>query len=154
MLFLPIALVGGTGAAAAVPDGPCTATQARSVVIPFLRAWTRGDTTAGDRLLAPETLFRWVSVGWAGRRLGRHASNRATIRTYLAARHRKHDQVELRSFRFNGSDIRGKHGYGHFGFTAFRDADDWSPGVGHIRPGKGAIVCTLPRPVIAVFSLG
>jgi hypothetical protein len=159
-MLLALGLVGASGAvfepgAAASPrDGPCTAAQTRRVVTAFMRAWTRGDTTASERLVAPEPLFRWVSVGWAGRRLGGRASDRATLRTYLAARYRKHDRLELRSFRFNGSDVREQHRYGHFGLTAFRDADDWPSGLGHIRPGKGAIICILPQPVIAVFSLG
>jgi hypothetical protein len=60
----------------------------------------------------------------------------------------------IKRFRFNGSDARADGGYGHFAFDASRTSDDWPPGTPHLRAGKGAIVCTLSLPMLAVWSLG
>jgi hypothetical protein len=62
--------------------------------------------------------------------------------------------MRLRSFRFNGSDRRARDVFGHFELTAKRAADDWPAGLDPVRPGKGAIVCNLARPMLAVWILG
>jgi hypothetical protein len=62
--------------------------------------------------------------------------------------------LTLQSFKFNGSDLRGTEGFGHFEFEAIRLSDDWPANMDSLRIGKGAIICTLARPMIAVWSLG
>jgi hypothetical protein len=133
---------------------PCTATQTRGVIGRFLKAWTRGGSAAIDRLVVREPLFRFVSVARPGARIGGRAFDRSTLTRYFRARHRQHDRVVLRSFRFHGSDLRGRHWYGHAELELTRDADDWPADLEHLRSVKSAIICSLKRPGIAVFSLG
>jgi hypothetical protein len=140
--------------APSVRTRPCTARETRAVVFAFATAWTRGDTAALDRLVAPEPHFRWVSTGPPGARLGAHAFDRRELRSYIGRRHARHDRLTMRWFRFNGSDLRGAERFGHFEFTAVRDADDWPLALDHLRHGKGAIVCSLAKPALAVWSLG
>jgi hypothetical protein len=149
------ALLATTGAPAArAPSRPCTAAETRGVVVVFARAWTVGDLDAVRRIAAPEPHFRWVSVGPPGARFGSHATDRRSLPTYIARRHAVHDRLTIRKFRFHGSDLRGAERFGHFEFRATRTADDWPDGVDHYRTGKGAIICNLDHPVLAVFSLG
>jgi hypothetical protein len=133
--------------------GPCRAAQTKAVVYAFAQAWTRGDLHAANRLVAPEPQFRWVTFGPPGAR-GTAAFNRRSLTAYIARRHAQQDRLRVTIFKFRGSDVRGGHGYGHFEFDAERQAADWPSGVAHERRGKGAIVCTLRRPMIAVWSLG
>jgi hypothetical protein len=135
-------------------EGPCTAAQTRSLVYAFARAWSRGDVDAVDRLVAPKPQFKWVSTGRPGSRFSPAAGDRSSLRAYILRRHAKHDRLVMRSFKFNGSDLRGTDGFGHFQFAVMRHSDDWPDGLAHKRQGKGAIVCTLPTPAIAVWSLG
>jgi hypothetical protein len=134
--------------------GPCTAAQTRTVVFAFARAWSRGDVVSVRRLVAPEPQFKWVSAGRPGVRSGARAFARGSLGSYIAARSTRHDRLDITRFRFNGSDVRADGGYGHFEFDAARTSDDWPTGLEHLRPGKGAIVCTLSRPMLAVWSLG
>jgi hypothetical protein len=123
-------------------------------VFAFARVWNAGDATAVARLVAPEPQYRWVSVGPPGGRSGPSAFSRGSVGVYILARHAQHDRLTMRSFRFNGSDVRGRDVFGHFEFVATRNADDWPAALDHVRPGKGAIVCNLSRPMLAVWSLG
>jgi hypothetical protein len=149
------ALLATTGAPAArSPSRPCTRTETRAVVFAFARAWTQGDLAAVERIAAPEPHFRWVSAGPPGSRFNASASYRPSLAGYIGRRHARHDRLTITTFRFHGSDLRGQERFGHFEFTATRDADDWPEGLGHTRPGKGAIICNLDHPVLAVFSLG
>jgi hypothetical protein len=95
-----------------------------------------------------------VSAGPPGSRFNASASYRPSLAAYIARRHARHDRLIVTSFRFNGSDLRGLERFGHFEFTATRNADDWPDGQSHERSGKGAIICNLDRPALAVFSLG
>jgi hypothetical protein len=123
-------------------------------VIAFVRAWSTGDGAAVGRLVAPEPQFKWVSAGRPGIRSGTRAFARGSLRSYIAARATVHDRLDIKRFKFNGSDVRDDGGYGHFEFDVARTSDDWPDGLPHLRPGKGAIVCTLARPMLAVWSLG
>ena len=134
--------------------GPCTAQQTRAVAYAFAAAWTRGDLVTVERLVAREPHFRWVSAGPPGGRAGPRAFDRATLRAFIRARHARHERLTLTWFRFNGSDLREKQGFGHFEFHALRRSDDWPAQMTNSRKGKGAIICTLSRPVLAVWSLG
>jgi hypothetical protein len=151
-------LSGAGGSASAGPSravtGPCTALQTRAVVDAFARAWNRGDVFAIGRLVAPEPQFKWISFGPPGSRSGSRAFARRSVRSYIAARATHHDRLHIKRFRFNGSDVRVDGGYGHFELDAARSSDDWPTGALHLRSGKGAIVCTLSRPMLAVWSLG
>jgi hypothetical protein len=151
-------LVAGISSVSARPSaaevGPCTAAETRQVAFAFARAWTRGDLKAIDRLVAREPHFRWVSAGPPGMRSGSRAFDRRSLAAFIRARHAQHERLALTHFHFNGSDVRGTEGFGHFEFAALRLSDDASA-VGDIhRVGKGAIICTLERPMIAVWSLG
>jgi hypothetical protein len=146
------AVASARSAGAAV--GPCTAAETRGVAFGFARAWTRGDATAINRLAAPEPHFRWVSASPPGGRSGPRAFDRPSLGAFIRARHAHHERLTLKSFTFNGSDLRGKEGFGHFEFEATRLSDDSPASMDTLRSGKGAIICTLARPMIAVWSLG
>jgi hypothetical protein len=140
--------------AARTPSRPCTAAETRGAVLAFARAWTAGNLDAVRRIVAPEPHFRWISAGPPGARFGNHATDRRSLPAYIARRHTVHDRLTIEKFRFHGSDLRGTERFGHFELRATRDADDWPPELDHLRSGKGAIICNLGRPVVAVFSLG
>lgn len=139
-------------AAAAV--GPCKQADTRRTAFEFARAWTRGDVAAINRLVAPEPHFRWVSASPPGGRSGPRAFDRPSLGAFIRARHAQHERLTLSSFTFNGSDLRGTEGFGHFEFRATRESDDWPAETDTLRVGKGAVICTLDRPMIAVWSLG
>jgi hypothetical protein len=151
--FFAAAAPAGAGTAAAA-DGPCSASDTRGVAFAFARAWTRGDVAAIGRLVALEPHFRWVSAAPPGGRSGARAFDRSTLGAFIRARHVQHERLTLKSFKFNGSDLRGTEGFGHFEFEAVRLSDDRPAGADTLRAGKGAIICTLARPMIAVWSLG
>ena len=134
--------------------GPCKATETRALVFAFARAWTTGNVTEANRLVAPEPNYRWVSAGPPGGRSGARAFDRRSLGAFIRARHAQHERLTIKSFKFNGSDLRGKEGFGHFEFKALRNSDDQPIGVDPLHSGKGAIICTLARPMIAVWSLG
>ena len=134
--------------------GPCTALQTRSVASAFAAAWTRGDVAAVERLVAPEPHFRWVSAGPPGDRVGPRAFQRRTLAAFVRARHAQRERLALTWFKFHGSDVRAGQGFGHFEFHADRRSSDWPASMTNARQGKGAIICTLARPMLAVWSLG
>jgi hypothetical protein len=144
----------GAGSASVASTGPCTAAETRAVAFAFASAWTRGDVTAINRLAAPEPHFRWVSAASPGGRSGSRAFDRHSLGAFIRARHAHHERLTLKNFRFNGSDLRGTEGFGHFEFKATRTSDDQVATTGTLRAGKGAIICTLAKPMIAVWSLG
>ena len=140
--------------AARSPSQPCTAAETKAVLVAFARAWTTGDLDAIGRIAAPEPHFRWVSAAAPGPRFNANAFDRRSLPAYIARRHAQHDRLTIRKFRFHGSDLRGAERFGHFEFRATRTADDWPDALDHYRTGKGAIICNLDRPMLAVFSLG
>src|SRR3954447_21729897 len=144
-VVVALVVAGVTGATTRTADavGPCKASETRAAAFAFARAWTRGDVAAVDRLVAPEPHFRWVSAAPPGGRSGSQAFNRAGLLAFISARHRHHERLTLTSFKFNGSDLRGDEGFGHFEFEAARVSDDQPANAGTVRPGKGAIICTL-----------
>jgi hypothetical protein len=156
MVAACVAAGAGSGSAqsADAPTGPCTAAETRGVAFGFARAWTRGDVTAINRLVAPEPHFRWVSASPPGGRAGIRAFDRHSLGAFIRGRHKQHERLTLTSFKFNGSDLRGNEGFGHFEFGATRLSDDGIANMDALRSGKGAIICTLARPMIAVWSLG
>jgi hypothetical protein len=155
-VVVALAAAGVADASVRSPDavGPCKASETRRIVFEFARAWTSGDVEAVNRLVAQEPHFRWISASPPGGRSGSRAFDRPSVGAFIRARHAQHERLTLTSFKFNGSDLRGTEGFGHFEFEAIRVSDDMPAGADSLRGGKGAIICTLARPMIAVWSLG
>jgi hypothetical protein len=151
-------VVAGAASASARPavaaSSPCKQAETRRTAFAFASAWTRGDVTAINRLVAPEPHFRWVSASPPGGRSGRRAFDRPSLGAFIRGRHAQRERLTLSKFKFNGSDLRGTEGFGHFEFEATRVSDDQPADTDTLRVGKGAIICTLARPMIAVWSLG
>lgn len=126
---------------------PCTSTDVKSLVVGFFAAFSRGDLARLDRLFAPRSAFKWYSTNGPGGRLNDAAYDREPLVRYFERRHEVGEQLELRSFKFNGNG----DGYGHFEYGLVRSADDLAPTNYY---GKGAAVCTATADVIAVWSMG
>ena len=154
VVFVVAGAAGASARPAAAAIGPCKQDETRRTAFEFARAWTRGDVAAINRLVAPEPHFRWVSASPPGGRSGPRAFDRPSLGAFIRVRHAQHERLTLTSFKFNGSDLRGTEGFGHFEFKATRDSDDWPAEMDTLRVGKGAVICTLARPMIAVWSLG
>jgi hypothetical protein len=131
---------------AAAPK-PCTSTEVRSLVDGFVEAFNEGDLVRLDDLFAPRRAFKWYSTNGPGARLNAAAYDRETLVRYFERRHESGEQLEPRSFKFNGNSA----GYGHFEYGLVRSADDLAPTNYY---GKGAAVCTASADVIAVWSMG
>jgi hypothetical protein len=125
----------------------CTAGAVRRLVDAFVRAFNRGHERRLDLLFAAEPEFEWYSTDAPGARIQGAASNRETLVSYFAGRHRRGERLTLSSFRFNGYSS----GYGHFEYGLVRSADDLAPANYY---GKGAAICTVYEDVIAVWSMG
>jgi hypothetical protein len=126
---------------------PCTSTKVKSLVVSFVEVFNQGDLARLDRLFAPRGAFKWYSTNGPGARLNDAAYDRETLVHYFARRHEDGEQLELRSFKFNGN----RDDYGHFEYGLVRSADDLAPTNYY---GKGAAVCTATADVIAVWSMG
>ena len=158
---LTSASAGADSSSVTAAPGPCTAAETRAVVFAFARAWTTGNVAEANRLVVPEPHFRWLGAGPPGGRSGARAIDRFSLGAFIRARHKHHERLTIKTFKFHGSDLRGKEGdlrgiegLGHFEFTAVRLSDDQPSGADPLRPGKGSIICTLARPMIAVWSVG
>jgi hypothetical protein len=156
---LVVAALGSGAADAAAPHGAgddvarlCTAAETHSTVSRFVAAWNDGRLAALDGLVAPEPMFKWFSSGAPGNR-GAAAFDRSSLRRYFARRHARRDHIQIRFFRFNGSDAREDGSYGHFEFTLERSAADYRRGEQFHVVGKGAVNCSLARTAIAVWSM-
>jgi hypothetical protein len=139
-------LAAATTTLAAAPK-PCTSTEVRSLVDGFVEAFNEGDLVRLDGLFAPGRTFKWYSTNGPGARLNDAAYDRETLIHYFERRHEGGEQLELRSFKFNGNSA----GYGHFEYGLVRSADDLAP---TNYDGKGAAICTPKADVIAVWSMG
>lgn len=127
----------------------CAAPVVSNVVGRFLEALNRGDLEALNRIIAPPGTFEWYTVqAVRGRAPGERpqAGGRTTLIRYFARRHERGERMQLRSFQFNGSD----DGLGHFQYRLLRSARDHPPAPYN---GKGAVICTTGRDVIAVWSM-
>jgi hypothetical protein len=109
-------------------------------------AFNRGDRTGLDAAF-DATGFRWYSAS-DGRR-NRTVFDRARLLPYFAARHRRHERLTLRWFRFNSVTQRS---YGNFEYRLTRRADDLAGGRPVRYAGKGAVSCETGR--IIVWSMG
>jgi hypothetical protein len=152
LVALATVLTGGSAHIARAKAGQCTPAETRNAVARFVVAWNKGDLSSLDRLIAPEPVFKWLSSGAPGDRRAA-AFDRSSLRRYFALRHARHDQIQLRSFRFNGSDVREDGSYGHFEYTLRRSAADYRAGETFDAVGKGAVNCSLRPTAIAVWSM-
>lgn len=141
------------GSAARQPaDAPaaaegCTAGEIRAVAVRLLRSYNAADKAGLRRVLADPGDFRWFTVEDRAHGETFGAYNPRAVLSYAARRHRAHDRLRLVSFTFNGHNAS----FGHFEFEVLRSADDLAP----IRySGKGAALCTVEPPVIAVWAMG
>jgi hypothetical protein len=149
-----VAVAGGAARSGDAAGRLCTASETHRVAAAFVRAWNRGDAAVLTSIVAPEPHFRWVSAGPPGIRSGSQAFDRSSLGRFIRTRHSRGDHLTLTRFTFNGSDRRGSEVFGHFEFEAVRAADDWPADTEAVRHGKGAIICSLDRPMLAVWSLG
>jgi hypothetical protein len=134
------------------PSAPATETcdvrGTRALVVNFVSAFNRGDTKRLDSLFARGPWWKWFSVGTApGKRIQGAAYNRQTLLKYFTARHRRHERLQLRTFR---SAERESLGYVNFSYELIRKADDMRMPVQYV--GKGAMSCWTGN--IAVWSMG
>jgi hypothetical protein len=128
----------------------CRASDVRSAVNAFVRAFNRGDGETLQRLFAKEPGFKWYSSALPGKRIGAAAQRRATLSEYFRSRHRRADTLALRSFSFHGNSA----GVGHFAATMRRSARDFLNGTTIRVPAKGAAACAGGRASFVVMSLG
>ena len=135
----------------ASPGGvTCDVGLLRMTLARFVRAYNRGDLAALDRLFSREH-FVWYSSGAPGPRLRDESTNRDSLISYFARRHKHGDRLRLRSFRFNGYERQ--RDLGHFELTTQRRAADFRGGRWFDIVGKGALDCSTPPGTIAVLSL-
>jgi hypothetical protein len=156
-VLLALCALGVPGAAAShalVRD--CSAAEVGSTVRGFVRAFDVGNRGHLDAAFARDDgdgdaatpSFQWYSIGPPGARLGRAASNRATLVPYLLARHRRGERLRLVTLHLGAN----AHGYFNFTFHVRRAARDLRrPGV---FEGKGAAICKARGAQIAVWSVG
>jgi hypothetical protein len=132
------------------PPPSCSVNELRMVVAMILiDAINRGDVDSVDQVVAKGDAFKWYSVGGkAGRRTGKAASNRSTLRRYIAARHRRGERLRLIRIRYQGV-TKGRHV--NFSMILVRSARDYRA---RRVPGKGAVNCQLNPPQVAAWSLG
>lgn len=128
---------------------PCSAQGARLVTSILIDALNRGDVGSVDQLVAKGDAFKWYSVsGKAGRRTGEAASNRDTLKRYVAARHKQRERLRLIRFRYLGV-IEDR--YPTFSTVLIRGARDYRA---KRISGRGSLNCQLSPPQVAAWSLG
>jgi hypothetical protein len=136
------------GAPTAGSTSPCSQQATRGVVQAFFNALRARDVDAADRVFATAGTFRWYSTTAPGRRSGRAAYARSTLRRYFAARIARKESLRIRMFDFNGTDSSRQ--ISNFAGVLTRAATD-------LRPTryryKGATTCAASEPQIMVWSM-
>jgi hypothetical protein len=130
-------------------QGPCSAGATSTAVSRLLVAINQGDIEAADQLVAKGDAFMWYSVG--GERIGQAATDRSTLRDYLAARQAQGEFFRLIRFRYQGLNRVNGRRYANFNMLLVRSAGDFPA---RWILGKGAVDCQLSPPQVAVWSLG
>jgi hypothetical protein len=150
VLAAALAFVGAAGAPPAATAGEvCDEPGSRALVTTFISAFNRGDTSTLDRLFARGMSWRWYAVGTApGKRTQGAAYNRKTLVKYFRSRHRKHERLQLLSFRYTG----WFDGFAHFEYELLRRADDMRAPRPRTYVGKGAMSCWAGK--LSVWSMG
>ena len=124
-------------ASPALVRGSCGAVKARTTVTAFVAAFNRGQPQKLRPLVArADEGFRWYAVtADPGLRLNDAATNRATLLSYFAERHRHSERLMLRGLTYDGYSM----GKAQFEFDLVRSADDLPAET--VYHGKGAINC-------------
>ena len=141
-----VAAVLGLAAAAPTQAAPAGGCQTRPAVDALVAALNGGDLERLDQVFAQEGAgWVWYFVNdRAGRRLGREAERRDTLRAYFALRIARHET--LRVLRFE------EWANGNFTFVVRRRADDLHSGRPVERAGKGWVSCATGT--LGVWGLG
>jgi len=127
------------------PDGSsCAERETRDLLNQFLAAFNSGDVGQLDSLVSTRA-FVWWSTDAPGRRIDPDARDRTTLMDYFASRHRQHDHLDLKAFRYNGQSGNS----GNFELSLVRTADDLSAPTAY--GGKGAVDCS--RLGLSVWSM-
>ena len=154
---LCISAVVATAAHASSPDASrvrdCRNGEVEHGVVAFTRAFNAGDIRKLDGLFARKGThgrpgFQWYSTGPPGARLGSAATNRSTLMSYFAARHRARERLELLQLSGGNAD---DDAYADFAFHLRRQARGLRATA---FEGKGASICSRYGARIAVWTIG
>jgi hypothetical protein len=154
---LCISAVAATAAHASSPEASrvrdCRPGEVKHGVVAFTRAFNAGDIPKLDGLFAPKTThgrpgFQWYSTGPPGTRLGSAATNRSTLMSYFAARHRARERLRLLQLTGGNAD---DNAYADFAFHILRQARGLHATA---FEGKGASICSRYGARIAVWAIG
>jgi hypothetical protein len=154
---LCISAVVATAAHASSPDASrvrdCRNGEVEHGVVAFTRAFNAGDIRKLDGLFARKGThgrpgFQWYSTGPPGARLGSAATNRSTLMSYFAARHRARERLEL--LQLSGGNA-ADDAYADFAFHLRRQARGLRATA---FEGKGASICSRYGARIAVWTIG
>jgi hypothetical protein len=146
-----------TAAHASSPDASrvrdCRNGEVEHGVVAFTRAFNAGDIRKLDGLFARKGThgrpgFQWYSTGPPGARLGSAATNRSTLMSYFAARHRARERLELLQLSGGNAD---DDAYADFAFHLRRQARGLRATA---FEGKGASICSRYGARIAVWTIG
>jgi len=138
---LLVLLAGCQGIPGDTPSGSsgtpsqCTPQAVRQVTERFIDAFNRGDIAQLDQLVANQD-FAWYSTDAPGQRFKPEDTDRSTLMTYFAARHRQHEHMVLNSLDVTYTNSR----QGGLHFFVTRSADDGLPPTRF--EGKGGVQCT------------
>jgi hypothetical protein len=133
--------------AALALSGGCTADATKRVINSFVADYNAGRVLYADRLWAPEPRFQWLSTSGPGAATRRDPYNRATLRSFLRARARVHDRIEIETL---GAGYNPRQHTVDFGGKLIRSADDLRRGR---HDFKGAADCVSGRPKLIVWSM-
>jgi hypothetical protein len=154
---LCISAVAATAAHASSPQASrvrdCRPGEVKDGVVAFTRAFNAGDIRKLDGLFARKGThgrpgFQWYSTGPPGARFGSAATNRATLMSYFAARHRARERLKLLQLSGGNAD---DNAYADFAFHILRQARGLRATA---FEGKGASICSRYGARIAVWAIG
>jgi hypothetical protein len=154
---LCISAVAATAAHASSPEArrvrDCRPGEVEHGVVAFTRAFNAGDIRKLDGLFARkgthgEPGFQWYSTGPPGARFGGAATNRSTLMSYFAARHRARERLTL--LRLSGGNA-DDNAYADFAFQILRQARGLRATA---FEGKGASICSRYGARIAIWAIG
>lgn len=157
VLGLCISAVAATTAHASSPEASrvrdCRPGEVEHGVVAFTRAFNGGDLRRLDGLFARKGIngragFQWYSTGPPGSRFGSAATNRSTLMSYFAARHRAGERLKLLQLSGGRAD---DNAYADFAFQILRQARGLRATA---FEGKGASICSRYSARIAVWAVG
>ena len=155
---LCISAVAATAAAhASSPEASrvrdCRPGEVKHGIVAFTRAFNAGDIRELDNLFARKGThgrpgFQWYSTGPPGARFGSAATNRSTLMSYFATRHRARERLKLLQLSGGNAD---DNAYADFAFRILRQARGLRATA---FEGKGASICSRYGARIAVWAIG